>query len=250
MFFVTPARTEDSINASEGEVVECCEFCRALVPGTYYRLDIHLACVACGEKVRRERNAAFVRAITFGVAAAIAGFAMYATIEMATGWLASAVSLVVGVMVGKAMMAGSGGCGERRYQVTAALLTYAAFAMATVPVSMVYAAKPTIDQRAQVSSNRGVATQTNSNVATITPMRGASTAVHLTRSASGLGRPQRLRLAVIVGMQLLAGLASPFLVLTHHSYQTFLMLVVLLIGMRIAWKTARGKQQPVLYGPF
>jgi hypothetical protein len=250
MFFVTPAPTESSRDTSYGEAVEPCKFCGVPVPGTYYRLDIHLACVTCAEKVRRERNAVFMRSITFGVAAAIAGFVMYATIEMATGWMASVVSLVVGVMVGKAMMAGSGGCGERRYQFTAALLTYAAFAMATVPVSMVYAAKPSVEQRVQTSSNSTASISATADTATITPMRGAATAVHITRSSSAHGRSERVRLAMIIGMQLLAGFASPFLVLTHHFYQAMLMVMILLIGMRIAWKTAQGKRQPVLYGPF
>ncbi len=197
--------------------------------------------------MRRERNAVFMRAITFGVAAAIAGFAIFATVEMATGWLASAASLVVGLIVGKAMMAGSGGSGERRYQVAAALLTYAAFAMATVPVSMVYAGRPPAQQAREAMN----ASEPNASIsAGITPLRGASTTVHLARNSSALGHPEKLRLLGAVGMQLLAGLASPFLVLTHHFYQGFFMVLILMIGMRVAWKTAEGKQGPVLYGPF
>jgi hypothetical protein len=115
-----------------------CDYCQQTITSRYYRVNNRLACPACTEQaalaVPKDSYAAFMRALLFGVGAAIAGLALYATVEITTGWIVSYVSFAVGWMVGKAMMAGSKGVGGRRYQIAAVLLTYAAVSMAIIPV--------------------------------------------------------------------------------------------------------------------
>ena len=119
-----------------------CHYCQQPIGGRYYRLNGAISCQGCGEKAHSElpqdSHADYVRGIVYGVGAAIAGLILYATFTIATGIVIGYVSLAVGWMVGKAMMKGSNGHGGRRYQITAALLTYAAVSMAAVPISIHY----------------------------------------------------------------------------------------------------------------
>ena len=70
----------------------------------------------------------------FGIVAAIVGSIAYALVIIIThieiGWAA----VGVGYMIGWAMKKGSNGLGGRRYQITAAVLTYLSVAMSFVPL--------------------------------------------------------------------------------------------------------------------
>jgi uncharacterized membrane protein len=250
MFSAALAPDNSQANGREDVVVECCKFCGTPVPGTYYRVDINLACTRCGKAVRHERNVVFVRALTFGVVAAIAGCAIYSTIAIVTGWNLSVISLLVGLMVGKGMMAGSHGSGERRYQVVAALLTYVAVSLATVPASLSYAVTQQVTAESEV---RNVSQFTIPQVADPVTIQSRIHPVKMNSiripSALATQRP-RMRLAVAIGVLALSGLASPFVVLAHSLSHGLLMLLILMIGIRIAWKTSMGKRMPRLYGPF
>jgi uncharacterized membrane protein len=238
-------------NSREDVVVESCKFCGTPVPGTYYRVDINLACTRCGKAVRHERNVVFVRALTFGVVAAIAGCAIYSTIAIVTGWNLSVISLLVGLMIGKGMMAGSHGSGERRYQVVAALLTYVAVSLATVPASLSYAVTQQVTAESEVRSVSQFTTPQVADPSMTVPSRIHPVKMNSIRIPSSLAtqRP-RMRLAVAIGVLALSGLASPFVVLAHSLSHGLLMLLILMIGIRIAWKTSKGNRMPRLYGPF
>jgi hypothetical protein len=116
-----------------------CQFCQQPTGGTYYRVNAAMACPACAEKMRTEidldKHAAFVRALAYGIGAAVVGLIGYAMIAiLLQGWVISYMSIGVGWLVGAAMMKGSNGVGGRHYQIAAALLTYAAVAMAAIPI--------------------------------------------------------------------------------------------------------------------
>src|SRR2546421_639540 len=95
-----------------------CKFCRQAIAGSDYRVNGAMACASCAERAQRElpksSHTHFVRAILFGVGAAIAGIVLYAAFGIITGWMIGYISLAVGYMVGKAMMKGSKGFGGRR----------------------------------------------------------------------------------------------------------------------------------------
>ena len=114
-----------------------CQYCHQPVPDTYYRINDSTACAACAENARgelaRDTHSAYVRGLLFGIGAAILGMILYATFAITTGIIIGYVSLAVGWLVGTAVIKGSGGVGGRRYQITAALLTYAAVSMSAVP---------------------------------------------------------------------------------------------------------------------
>jgi hypothetical protein len=124
-----------------------CQFCQQPLSGSYYRVNAAVACPDCTEKMRSEiatdKHAAYVRALTYGIGAAVVGLVGYAVIAiLLQGWVISYMSIGVGWIVGTAMMKGSNGVGGRRYQIAAALLTYAAVSMAEVPIWIHFAHEP------------------------------------------------------------------------------------------------------------
>ena len=160
-----------------------------------------------------DSHAAFGRAVAFGIAGAIAGFAVYVCFALVTGLVIGWVSLAVGFIVGKAMNFGSRGVGGRRYQVTAALLTYLAVSMSAVPIAI----HQMREHRAQNSVETQVAPQ-----APVTVAKAVATLA-------------------------LVGVASPLLAL-REPIQGIVGLIILFVGMRFAWRFTAGRNL-VVPGP-
>jgi len=213
-----------------------CHFCQQPITGSYYRLNGAMACRSCAEKVHsqlpQDSHADYVRGLLFGVGAAIAGLILYATFEIATGIIIGYLSLAVGWMVGKAMMKGSNGHGGRRYQITAALLTYAAVSMAAIPIWIHYANehKQHAAQQQQLADEQRELEKETGRPQTPAP---AKPAVNMGKALASLA---------------FLGLASPFLDLAD-TFHGAIGLFILFIGIRIAWQTTRSVL-PVIDGPF
>lgn len=231
-----------------------CQFCHQPIVGAYYRVHDSMSCPACADKVRAElakdTHAAYMRALLFGIGAAIVGMILYATFEIMTGLIIGYVSLAVGWMVGTAMKKGSGGVGGRRYQITAALLTYAAVSLAAVPIWIHYAIEhrqahvqqeqtksQLADEQKQLENESG---QQNQNTAADTPEPTA-----ITPKA-----PQQSRLEAI-GYLALLGIASPFVEIWEGGPSAGWMIGIFIlgIGIRIAWRLTAGVRVAI-YGPF
>jgi hypothetical protein len=107
----------------------------------------------------------------------------------------------VGYIVGKAMMFGSKGIGGQKFQVTAALLTYAAISMAEIPIRLTlfrqYGYRPDI---------------------------GTLLWVH--------------------------GLASPFFDLGRNPVWGLIGLLIIGVGIQIAWRITAGRPRLEVFGPF
>ncbi len=69
----------------------------------------------------------------FGAAAALLGCILYAAFTIATGWHFGIVAVLVGYMVGWAVLQGAGGTGGQTYQILAAVLTYFSVSLASIP---------------------------------------------------------------------------------------------------------------------
>jgi hypothetical protein len=161
-----------------------------------------------------DSHAAFGRAVAFGIGGAIAGFAVYVCFALVTGLVIGWVSLAVGFIVGKAMHFGSRGVGGRRYQITAALLTYLAVSMSAVPIAI----HQLREHRAQMAAGE---TQ-------VAPQAHVS-----------VGKA--------VAMLALVGVASPLLAL-REPLQGIIGLIILFVGMRFAWRFTAGRTL-VVSGP-
>src|ERR1035438_7335289 len=220
-----------------------CQFCQQPLSGTYYRVNAAVACPGCVEKMRigiaTDKHAAYVRALTYGVGAAVVGLIGYALIAiLLQGWVISYMSIGVGWLVGTAMMKGSNGVGGRRYQIAAALLTYAAVSMAAIPIWMHFA-----DERKQQRQPQQQKLEEEQRQ--LEQESGRQPAEE--QPASRAERP-RVDFGTWVGRVALIGLASPFIQLRGNPGWGVMGLLILFFGMRIAWRIAEGKPFGI-FGP-
>src|ERR1700691_554600 len=220
-----------------------CQFCQQAIGGTYYRVNSATACPSCIEKMRTDvavdRHAAYVRALAYGIGAAVLGIIGYALIAiLLQGWVISYMSIGVGWLVGTAMMKASNGFGGRRYQIAAVLLTYAAVSMAAVPIWIHFAGehKPQTQQQRLEDEQRQV--------------ESGSGQQHQPPPAAEPAKP-RLTLGAWLVRVTLLGLASPFVEVWEGgpSFGWLIGLVILFVGMQFAWKITAGRPLQI-FGPF
>ena len=268
------------LGQAERVVVEACSFCGQPVGKWYFRVNGAMSCMSCAQAAKnaasKDTHATFVRALLFGCGAALLGLVLYTTFGILIGVVAGYLSLGVGYLVGKIMMIGSGGVGGRRYQVTAALLTYAAVTLSAVPISVGYQIRHTPaalrqmpwqmsggEKAAQVADADRQLQQEFGNAAarplpaqragakpTGAPGSGsAANETNITEHAkvSGGVRP-RQNLAAAVGYVVLIGLASPLLEL-QDPVHGIIGLIILLAGIFIAWRVTDAKPVEIV-GPF
>jgi hypothetical protein len=225
--------------AGSGDV---CKSCNQPLSGAYYRINGSLACERCTTQLQaqlpKDNHAAFVRALMFGIGAGILGLIGYAAFSIITGIQIGYISLAVGWLVGKAMRTGSRGIGGLRYQIAAALFTYAAVSMAAIPIyfsqiSKDKAAKPPQVKTAPANPGAvGGADEDGSSGAT-TP---------------GSGSKPKMGFFTAVGMLALIGLASPFIEL-QDPFHGVIGLIILFVGIRFAWQQT-GAPKIDIVGPF
>jgi hypothetical protein len=224
-----------------------CRLCQQPMGGTYYRVNASTVCPSCVEKLRPgmgiDDHAAFVRAVAYGIGAAVVGLIGYAVIAIVLqGWVISYMSIGVGWIVGTAMMKGSNGVGGRRYQIAAALLTYAAVSIAAVPIWIHFADDKKIQRQAHQQEledeQRQLEQESGQRPAESQPApRAEKPAMSLANVGAWLGR-----LALL-------GLASPFIQLSGNGFWGAMGLLILFFGMRIAWRIAEGRPFGI-HGPF
>ena len=194
-----------------------------------------MACGSCAEKAQREgpkdSHAAFTRALLFGVGGALLGLIAYATFAIINGLVIGYLSLAVGYVVAKAMMLGSSGIGGRRYQIAAITLTYAAVSMAAIPVWISY-----------IVQHKGTHHQVQTQQPAHTDQPSAEPQQQTTPKLQMSFGTALLQLALL-------GLASPFLELQADPFSGIIGLIILLVGIRIAWKMTAGQLQTI-DGPF
>lgn len=225
--------TAEYPSAPDGEI---CKSCKQTLSGSYYRVNGMLACERCVDQLKtqqpKDTHSAFVRGLVFGIGGAVAGMILYAVFGIVTGLVIGYISLAVGYIVGKAMKFGSGGIGGRRYQIAAALLTYAAVSVAAIPMSISEAMK---DKKAEPAAQ-------------VQPIAPADSAGSATPAPSRKNSEPSPNLASVLGMLALIGLASPFLAL-QDPFHGLIGLVILFVGIRIAWQLTAGPKLDIL-GPF
>ena len=84
-----------------------CAYCKKSAGPSYYHVGRSVACPACAERLRqlqtRPDRSLMLRATLYGLGAAIAGSVIFALISL-TGFQFSIVAILVGIMVGKAIV--------------------------------------------------------------------------------------------------------------------------------------------------
>lgn len=213
-----------------------CAACNQPITARYYRVNGRIACEGCTEQLKQrlpqDSHAAYVRALIFGIGAAIIGLALYAGFTIVTHFYIGYVSLAVGWLIGKAMLMGSKGAGGRRYQIAAVLLTYAAVSMAEIPIAIAHEWKEESSRQTQSSQQQ--------------PSTTAESGQSEEPKSESDAAPKSLG-SVLLKLAFL-GLASPFLELQNPVYG-LIGLVILFVGIRIAWRLTQGRSAAI-HGPF
>jgi hypothetical protein len=217
-----------------------CKTCNQPIVGQYYRVNGALTCAGCALQAERQlpkdSHAAYLRGILFGIGGALLGLIIYSAFGIMTGLVIGYISLAVGYIVGKAIKLGSGGMGGRRYQIAAAVLTYAAVSMAAIPIAI------------SQSSKKDLQMQPSSQVQRSAPGQPSATdELSLPQQNEPAKKPSMNFGVALLGLALL-GLASPLLEL-QNPFQGLIGLVILSVGIRIAWRLTEGAPAEII-GPF
>ena len=115
-----------------------CTACSSPINDRYFEAGGKIVCETCREAIERmfrggPRIGQAFRALAFGAVAAVAGACLYYGIMKITGLNIGLVAVVVGLMVGRAVKAGSGLRGGLFFQLMAVFLTYSAIVGMHVP---------------------------------------------------------------------------------------------------------------------
>lgn len=236
-----PAPQFSTAEYVENPGANTCQVCGQPAGPNYYRLGDAISCRNCAPKLAasmtQDNHAVFMRSIVLGIGGAIVGMALYSGFTILTGIYIGYVSLAVGFIIAKAMMIGSKGVGGRHYQIAAVLLTYAAVSLSAVPIALAQIAKHRDHARTHQTQIQPSSSQTSQSAEQPTsPDQQTADASEAPKTNSNPSRPG---LGAMIGKLFFIGLASPFLEL-QDGFNGVIGLVILFVGIRIAWKMTAG----------
>jgi predicted lipid-binding transport protein (Tim44 family) len=229
---------------------DSCAVCKQPVGAAYYRINGAVTCESCATRAKSampaSSHANFMRGLLFGIGGAILGLIIYATFTIATGIEIGYVSLAVGFIVGKAIKMGSKGFGGTHYQILAVLLTYAAVSTAAVPISISQMSK-----QPAPAVHTSTPSEPSSGPSALNPDSGAantSDGIAATDDGSSPTPPKSFGMGILY--LAFVGLASPFLDLSSDPVHGGIGVIILLVGMRIAWRLTSMDDHAQIVGPF
>jgi hypothetical protein len=227
------AVTDGSVDASRGVAVQC-GTCRAAINTEYYQVNRAVVCERCRRAIEAAAEtplgaAPMIGAAIGGLGAAIVGAAIYFAVIAIAHLEIGIIAILTGYMVGSMVRKGAGGRGGLRFQVLAIALTYASIAMAYAPIAIKSAIDSARSSQAAVQS---------------TATSGESTRAPSTASPRG-GATLVVAFAVLFAFVA----ALPVLVIVGSLPSGLISAVIILIGMRQAWRMTAA---PVLeiFGPY
>ena len=221
-----------------------CVICQNELQASYFKINNQTTCSSCADKAVSEhrliqlRGGRLLPALLYGAGAAIAGAAIYAIIAFTTGFEFGLISILIGWMVGKAMMRGSQGVGSRKLQIAALALTY---------LSITGGYIPGLIQEFTKMPDTEVADDAN-----LTPVaEGESESLSASAQGAEPTAAEPLTLTtVLFALVVTVGIAAlvPFFALTT-GVSGILGIIILGVGLMQAWKET--KEQPfAVSGPF
>jgi hypothetical protein len=119
-----------------------CRICKLPIAGEYFQIGQAIICGRCATAISgsKEGRGMFLRALLFGVGAALLGTIVWFAIVQAIKQEWGLMAIGVGLLVGTAVKRGGRGLGGWRYQALAMVLTYASiicahasFVLAQIP---------------------------------------------------------------------------------------------------------------------
>ncbi len=218
------------LNNALAQPTTVCAACKSGISGQYFQAQGQPVCPQCANKIELGQQAppavSLLRAALYGAAAAFAGFAIYATVAIALNLQLALISILVGIMVGKAVRKGSNGRGGRPQQILAVVLTYFAITSSYVPVY--------IYQRSKTSQHSAQNQQTRPPNSQSLPGTGNNTR-----------KPSTVALILILTA---ITLAAPFLSLAG-GISGLINILIIFFGLQNAWKLT-GRTDLLITGPY
>jgi hypothetical protein len=224
-----------------------CVVCGKSVGSAYYHINDKPVCESCRQTVLAAavtpRTAGpLLRAGLFGLAAAIAGAAIYYAVIAITNFEIGLVAVLIGYMVGFMVRKGAGGRGGRRFQILAVVLTYWAVGLAYTPLAfkgMTEGKRDAADSTSMTSAD----SVTASVPAPSTDSATVATAVGETEDVSGTSA-----LKAIGGLVVLV-FALPVMSVLGSLPGGLLSALIILFGLLQAWTMTRAHALDVS-GPY
>jgi hypothetical protein len=173
------------------------------------------------------------RAALYGAAAGLAGCILYAAVGILLNLQIGIIAVVVGVMVGKAVRAGSKGLGGRPQQILAVVLTYFSITTSYIPLFFYHASKD--PQYFQKAKERAAARKAASST---------------TSTSDTVAAPAKPKFGIVGALLILLLLfaAAPLLSLTS-GVSGIITLFILFIGLKQAWRLT-GRSEILVMGPY
>jgi len=218
-----------------------CQVCGKAIIQDYFRARGQVVCPVCAEDLRVSSKSpslkSMPRAILYGCGAAVAGSLLYSIVSIVTGYQLALVSIVVGVMIGKATRHGSKGLGGRPQQILAVALTYFAITTSYLTTAIYdFARNP--EASAEAPSDKSV---------TAAEGDGAAPAPKAPEGSAKADSPEGGFAVLLVSLVALV-VAAPFFAL-ESGFSGILSLLILFFGLKQAWTlTARSDIQ--VTGPY
>lgn len=115
-----------------------CKLCNQPLRDTYYQVNQQAFCPSCRERLQQALDSGsalgrFGRATLYGSLAGLVGAAIYYGVRELTNINFGLISILVGLMIGKAVQKGCNGRGGWFYQALAMFLTYTAIVLTYIP---------------------------------------------------------------------------------------------------------------------
>lgn len=237
----------DKVEYESAAPATTCVGCGQPIRDVYYDVNGTPACTACREHLAQaftggSRAGRILRALVFGSIAAALGAAIYYGVALATNMEFGLISILIGLMVGKAVKKGSDARGGWFYQGLAIFLTYTAIVSTYVPLMIKVAREHRAKETAEVKGRQPAANVVkDAGAAKAEPKPpGPAEAVPQPSFFELLGK-------LLVGTVLLIGLiyAIPFL----GGAQNIMGLIIIGVGLYEAWVLNR-RVPLVITGPY
>lgn len=229
-----------------------CQRCGLPLGRSYYQSGSQVVCEPCKFLLEQEAAlgtgpdpARLLRSLAFGIPAAAVGAGIYYAISAATGYEFGLVAIVIGLMVGAAVRAGSRRRGGWLYQGLAMFLTYNAILATYVPAFWQSVQEAEQEQASVAAPPEG---DVSSDPATATTLDLSAPLPPADPLAEGGTQEAELGVdgCVLAGLTFMAIFyASPFLA----GFENFMGWIIIGIGLYEAWKL--NKRQAIeISGPF
>lgn len=225
-----------------------CASCSQPIRSEYYQVGQAITCDRCRRRVQWEaaNGSAVMRVLKaglFGSVAAALGAGLYYGVRALTGYEFGLIAVVVGLMVGGAVRAGSGHRGGIPYQLLAMFLTYASIVGTYIPDIWKVMKQSAEQQESGEAAKGSEATEAAPAAAAAVPAVGDGTA-----PAAKADKPEApnflLLLLALAGFAAIV-FAAPFLM----GLENVIGIIIIGIGLYEAWKMNR-KPDLSITGPF